>query len=94
MKARGITGKGCYKEYFFIPKWFSKAMTYPGNISLLNVAHCELYVGEGFNKKGKTWYRGSFITYFEASGSYWEKVIKEADFIIHLKPHKRRPYDG
>jgi hypothetical protein len=86
MKAKGITGKGCYKAYFYIPKWFYAFFRRNGNSgSLLNVAMCENYLGFGFDKKTKTWDSGVFLTDFEMALPFWKRKAAEADFIIHLR---------
>jgi hypothetical protein len=85
MKAKGITGKGCYKEYFGVPRWFARSFGIDGNGSLLNAACCRHYLGFGFNKETKTWGCGVFLTDYELGLSFWETQAAEADFIIHFK---------
>jgi hypothetical protein len=84
MKARGKTGKGCYKEYWFVPKWFVKRLD-NSNGGLFSAADCAYYVGFGFNKKTKDWYRGAFLTRLEMALDYWKREAERADFIIHLR---------
>jgi hypothetical protein len=84
MKAKGITGKGCYRTYYFIPKWFVRQFHETGNGALLNVKGSRHYVGKGFNAKKKTWTDGAFLTDFEAGLPYWERYAADADFIIHF----------
>jgi hypothetical protein len=87
MKAKGRTGKGCYKEYYEAPKWFWKGFKNGdgGTGALLNARKCTHYIGFGFDKKTKTWYRGMFLTNFEAGLSFWKQEVDQADFIVHLK---------
>jgi hypothetical protein len=81
MKVKGITGKGCYKECWFTPKWFIKGMRGAG-AELLNVRGIKHYIGYGFNKNKKDWDWGMFATDFELSiDSKWKE---ESDFIIHF----------
>jgi hypothetical protein len=82
MKAKGITGKGCYKEYYFVPKWFSNCFKYAIGC---NTADGDCYIGFGFAKKTKTWSCGVFLTRFETGIPFWEKEMAKADFIIHFR---------
>jgi hypothetical protein len=84
MKARGRTGKGCYKEYFFIPAWFIKKIRDTGNGSLLNLLNDRHYIGFGFNKQTKDWHGGVFLSDLEMGLPFWRQKTREADFIIHF----------
>lgn len=81
MKYKGRTGKGYYKEYFTIPKWFTKQFGSCGNGSLLNSLGSKCYIGNGMDGRTKNWRYGSFIK----DCVYFREHIKQADFIIHFE---------
>jgi hypothetical protein len=85
MKVKGRTGKGCYREYYGAPKWFLRRFSVDVNGSMFNVAYCKHYIGRGFNRENHDWTDGVFLTDFEYGLSWWEKDIKDADFIIHFR---------
>jgi hypothetical protein len=84
MKAKGLTGKGYYKEYYGAPKWFWKGIGQGGNGSLMNVSDCGHYIGRGMDGKKKDWYSGVFLNDFELRDPYWKQQAEQADFIIHF----------
>jgi hypothetical protein len=85
MKAKGITGKGCYKEYYYAPKWFIKGFGGDDRCALLNVLGSKHYLGYGFDKRKRTWDSGVFLTDFAMSLDFWAREAAEADFIIHFR---------
>ena len=73
------------RVYNRAPKWFIKRMTGVCNIGLLNTADYSYYAGFGLDIKNHKWDRGVFLTGFEYVSEYWQKRIKEADFIIRFR---------
>jgi hypothetical protein len=73
------------KEYYGLPKWFTRQFHGTGNGAPLNIRGSRYYVGRGFDPKRKTWTDGSFITDFEAGLPFWQKEMAEADFIVHFE---------
>jgi hypothetical protein len=85
MKAKGKTGKGHYREYYGAPKWFLRQFRAGVNGSMLNAAQCRHYIGRGFNQADHAWTDGVFLTDFEYGLPFWESIIRNADFIVHLR---------
>jgi hypothetical protein len=72
------------KEYYGLPKWFTRQFGGVGNGSLLNVHGCGHYIGRGFDEKKKTWTDGVFLSDFEIELPDWEYQVKTADFMVHF----------